>query len=145
MGADMVADFGDMGFPSTYMCREEELLNLYETLLAKVAACSPDYVVIEIADGIFQRETAMLLTNHKFMAGIDAVFFSAGDSLSAVQGIKSLQDMHINTTALSGLFTASPLLMREVKERVNIPVFTIEQLSEGAALSVLNHSVRKTA
>ncbi|WP_407523846.1 hypothetical protein PDL71_18095 [Lacibacter sp. MH-610] len=145
MGADMVADFGDVGFPSTYMCREEELLNLYETLLAKVSVCSPDYVVIEIADGIFQRETAMLLTNHKFMAGIDAVIFSAGDSLSAVQGIKTLQDMHINATALSGLFTASPLLMREVKERVSLPIFTIEQLSEGAAMNVLGRSIYKTA
>ena len=145
MGADVVADFGDLGFPSTYMCNEEELLNLYETLLAKVAICSPDYVVVEIADGIFQRETAMLLTNYKFIAGIEAVFFSAGDSLSAVQGIKTLQDMHINVTALSGLFTASPLLMREVNERVSLPVFTIEQLSEGAALNVLNHSISKTA
>jgi hypothetical protein len=145
MGADMVADFGDMGFPSTYMCSENELLNLYETLLAKVAACSPDYVVIEIADGIFQRETEMLLANHKFMAGIDAVFFSAGDSLSAVQGVKTLQDKNIHTTALSGLFTASPLLVREVKERINLPVFTIEELSEGAAMSVLSYSLQKTA
>lgn len=145
MGADVVADFGDLGFPSTYMCNEEELLNLYETLLAKVAICSPDYVVVEIADGIFQRETAMLLANYKFMDGIEAVFFSAGDSLSAVQGIKTLQDMHINVTALSGLFTASPLLMQEVNERVSLPVFTIEQLSEGAALNVLNHSICKTA
>jgi hypothetical protein len=145
MGADMVADFGDLGFPSTYMCNEEELLNLYETLLSKVAVCSPDYVVIEIADGIFQRETEMLLRNHRFMDGIDAVFFSAGDSLSAVQGVKTLQNMNIDPTALSGLFTASPLLMREVRERINLPVFTIEQLSEGSAMSVLSHTIRKIA
>jgi hypothetical protein len=146
MGADTVADFGDMGFPSTYMCDQQELLDLYETLLGKVAAFSPDYVVIEIADGIFQRETEMLLTNHKFMAGIDAVFFSAGDSLSAVQGIKTLQEMHINPTALSGLFTASPLLVREVNERTSLPILTIEQLSEGKAMPLLSHQgLRKTA
>jgi hypothetical protein len=145
MGADVVADFGDMGFPSTYMCDEQELLDLYETLLNKVLVCSPDYVVIEIADGIFQRETEMLLTNHRFMAGIDGVFFSAGDSLSAVQGIKALEQMHINPTALSGLFTASPLLVEEVKQRTNLPIFTIEQLSESKALPLLNYAIRKTA
>lgn len=144
MGADAVADFGDMGFPSTFMCEEQELLNLYETLLSKVAACSPDYVVIEIADGIFQRETEMLLSNHRFMAGIDAVIFSAGDSLSAIQGIKTLQDMHITPAALCGLFTASPLLTREVQERTDIPVFTIEQLAQGEAWPVLHHQSAKT-
>jgi hypothetical protein len=145
MGADMVTDFGDMGYPSTFMCDMQELLNLYETLLDKVTVCNPDYVVIEIADGIFQRETEMLLTNHKFMAGIDAVFFSAGDSLSAVQGIKTLQEMHINPTALSGLFTASPLLVLEVRQRTELPIFTIEHLSESKALPLLNYSIRKTA
>jgi hypothetical protein len=136
-GADTVIDFGAMGFPSTYMCSVEELLNLYETLLYNIKADELDYVVIEIADGIYQRETEMLLTHAKFMSGVDAVIFSAGDSLSAVQGVRSLQEMHIIPTALSGLFTASPLLVQEVKNKIHIPVFTIDQLSNGAIVNLL--------
>jgi hypothetical protein len=134
LGADAVADFGDMGFPSTYMCSRTELLNLYTTLLCKVMTENPDYVVIEIADGIFQRETAMLLEDASFMAGISAVLFSCGDSLSALQGLRSLSEMGIQPVALSGLFTASPLLIEEVKDRCTLPILTIEQLAAGALL-----------
>lgn len=141
-GADIVTDFGEMGFPSTYMCTEEELLNLYETLLSQINTQELEYVVIEIADGIYQRETEMLLKNNRFMSGIDAVIFSAGDSLSAVQGVKSLQQMHIIPTALCGLFTASPLLIREVQSRVQIPVFTIEQMANGECTTLLEEPMQ---
>jgi hypothetical protein len=136
-GADVVTDFGAMGFPSTYMCDSDELLSLYESLLSEVNANELDYVVVEIADGIYQRETEMLLTHSKFMSGVDAVIFSAGDSLAAVQGVRTLQEMHIIPSALCGLFTASPLLMREVKSKVHIPLFTIEQLATGEMTKLL--------
>lgn len=137
-GADTVIDFGAMGFPSTYMCNYDELLSLYETLLSKINANELDYVVVEIADGIYQRETEMLLTHGKFMSGVDAVFFSAGDSLAAVQGVRTLQEMHIIPSALCGLFTASPLLIREVKNKVHIPIFTIEQLATGEMTKLID-------
>jgi hypothetical protein len=136
-GADAVTDFGAMGFPSTYMCGIDELLSLYETLMQQINANELEYVVVEIADGIFQRETEMLLTHAKFMSGVDAVMFSAGDSLAAIQGIKSLQEMQIVPAALSGLFTASPLLIKEVKNKTHIPVFTIEQLASGEIVNLL--------
>jgi Domain of unknown function (DUF1611_C) P-loop domain len=136
-GADVVSDFGDMGFPSTYMCSEEELLNLYATLLVKINADELDYVVMEIADGIYQRETEMLLINEQFMSGIHAVVFSAGDSLSAVQGVSMLEEINIKPVALCGLFTASPLLMDEVKAKINLPVLTLEHLVNSHLLKLL--------
>ncbi len=142
MGADMSIDFGELGFPSTYMCSKQELLDLYETLLSQVYGCSPDYVVIEIADGIFQRETEMLLQSQEFMAGIHAVFFSAGDSLSAVQGVQAFGQMSVKINALSGLFTASPLLICEVQNKVNIPIYTIEELADGSMVNVLQTARR---
>ena len=131
LGADAVADFGDYGFPSTYMCDENELLSLYETLLAKVLPYHPDFVVMEIADGLFERETKMLLTNREFISTIDGVIFSAGDSLAAINGVQLLNKWGIRPTLLGGLFTASPLLIREVSENTNVPVFTIEELAYG--------------
>lgn len=144
-GADLVTDFSAMGFPSTYLCELNELLDLHETLLMKINARELDYVVIEIADGLFQRETEMLLTQSRFMSGVDAVVFSAGDSLSAVQGVKTLQEMNIHPAALSGLFTASPLLIKEVKSKLNLPIFTIDQLAAGELFQLIKEPLGSIA
>lgn len=137
LGADVVADFGDYGFPSTYMCVEEELLSLYETLLSKVLPHRPDYVVMEIADGLYERETKMLLANYQFISTVDGVIFSAGDSLAAINGVQLLNKWGIHPSFLSGLFTASPLLIREVKENTNVPVFTIDELAYSSKATAL--------
>jgi len=132
LGANITADFGDLGFPSTYMCDEQELLDLYESLLKRVSIVKPDYVVMEIADGLYQRETKLLLNNHRLMDTIHAVLFSAGDSLAAINGINVLNSWGIRPFAISGLLTASPLLVKEVKENSNLPVYTINDLSNNA-------------
>ena len=138
LGACVAVDFTKYGYPSTYLRSEIELLNLYETLLSDVLAYQPEYVVIEIADGLFQRETRMLLNNSIFMSTIHQVVFSAGDSLAALHGVQTLQRWGMMPTALSGLFTASPLLMKEVNEflleemsLLYMPVLTLEDLSQG--------------
>ncbi len=128
LGADMAVDFSDLGFPSTFMCSEEELLNLYASLVDEVQAVQPDYIVMEIADGIFQRETRMLLQHSGFIKTISGTLFSAGDSLSIVNGLTILESWGIKPFGLSGLFTTSPLLIREVKEQTGIPVCTLEDL-----------------
>lgn len=141
MGADAVADFADYGFPSTYLCTEEELLSLYETLVSKSLNVRPDYVIIEIADGLYQQETKMLLTNSRFISTIDSVVFSAGDSLSAVNGVQLLSQWGIHTLFISGLLTASPLLLKEVQAYTNVPVLTIEELAKDPrALTILTRS-----
>ncbi|MGZ5219748.1 MAG: hypothetical protein ACXWC7_06705, partial [Chitinophagaceae bacterium] len=111
------------------MCDELELLNLYESLLRKVLIVNPDYVVMEIADGLYQRETKLLLNNHKLIDTVHAVLFSAGDSLAAINGISVLNSWGIRPFAISGLLTASPLLIKEVKENCSLPVYTINDLS----------------
>lgn len=143
-GAQFATDFSAFGFPSTYMCSEQELLNLFESLMRKATLNAPDVVVIEIADGILQRETKMLLKNKAFMSLVDHVVFSCGDSLSALSGIKILEDMGIYPSALSGLFTASPLLIEEVKESTTIPVLTIEQLMSGSHLRHFESPILKS-
>ena len=59
-GADVSIDFLQGGYPSTYMCSKEELLDLYQSLLNQLAPENPDYIVMEIADGLVQRETEFL-------------------------------------------------------------------------------------
>lgn len=145
LGADIVTDFADFGFPSTYLCSEDELLNLYESCVQKVLIENPDFVVIEIADGLYQRETKMLLSNSSFMDTVKHIIFSSGDSLSAVNGIEVLSKWCIPPFAVSGMFTTSPLLIQEVKGNTNIPVFTKEELSEYGCKLLLKNKSNKFA
>jgi hypothetical protein len=133
-GADVTVDFTDAGFPSTYMCDKQDLLNLYQTLLHKLAPSNPDFIVMEIADGLLQRETEFLLRDEAFMNTIYNVIFSCGDSLAVFFGIEFLADIKIRPAALSGVFTMSPLLIKEVRDRTSIPVLTIDELMTGASV-----------
>lgn len=130
-GADVAIDFSDIGFPSTYMCEKEDLLDLYQSLLANIADEKPDYIVMEIADGLMQRETNFLLRSKEFMATIHSVVFSCGDSLSAFQGYDTLHQWGITPALISGRFTMSPLLIDEVKNNCSVPVLTIEEIMTG--------------
>ncbi|MEO0333019.1 MAG: hypothetical protein AAF223_15280 [Bacteroidota bacterium] len=145
LGADIATDFSYFGYPSTYLCSETELLNLYESLLRLTLDKQPDYVVIEIADGIIQRETKILMTNHRFMNTVDEVIFSAGDSLAAIQGIQTLESWGIIPTALCGMFTASPLLVAEVKEYSSVPVYNLEDLTGEGAKQVISRAQLRIA
>jgi hypothetical protein len=144
-GATTVTDFGALGYPSTYMCSLQQLLNAYESLMHLVNAPSQAFVVIEIADGIYQRETEMLLRHRPFMNTVDAVVYSAGDSLSAIHGYEMLRSLHIVPAAICGLFTASPLLMQEVRERLYAPVLNIEQMADGELLQYIERPVYEMA
>lgn len=140
-GADVVADFGDLGFPSTYLCDEVELLSIYQTLLNKFSDLDLDYIVMEIADGLFQRETNMLLNNTQFTNTISATLFSCADSLSAIQGMNWLSERNLKPFAIGGLFTMSPLLIQEVKELSNTPVFDLDGLSSTSPAELLGYTI----
>jgi hypothetical protein len=91
----MVADFSDMGYPSTYMCSREEILDIYQSLLDRLAPENLDFIVMEIADGLMQRETMFLLKDKAFMKTIHRTIFSCGDSLSAFHGVELLNNWGI--------------------------------------------------
>ncbi len=127
-GADVAIDFINAGFPSTYMCSKEELLDLYQTLLNQLIPEKPDYIVMEIADGLVQRETEFLLRDKNFMNTIHNIVFSGGDSLAAFWGISFLGELGYKPALIAGKFTMSPLLIQEVQQRSNIPVLTLDEL-----------------
>jgi hypothetical protein len=130
-GADVTCDFSDMGYPSTFMCEKADLLDVYQSLLKKLEPHKPDYIVMEIADGLLQRETSFLLQDKAFMSTIHSVVFSCGDSLSAIHGVEILAKYGIKPCVLSGRFTMSPLLIEEVKNYLGLPVLTIDEIMTG--------------
>ena len=128
-GADYAIDFTLLGYPSTFNCELEELLDIYQTLVEHVQeAVEPDYIVVEIADGILQRETAMLLGEDRFMQTVHDVVLSCGDSLSVFSALRLMERYGIKPFAVSGLFTASELLIAEVADLIPIPIMRLDDL-----------------
>jgi hypothetical protein len=137
-GAKPVFDFTDAGYPSTYMLSLEELMNIYHCLISQLRATNPDYILVEIADGIFQRETRMMLDNPLFREMVDHVFFAATDSLAAECGTRYLYDYGLPLRALSGVTTMSPLATREAEEATRLPCLSIERMLAGEVLGLLS-------
>lgn len=127
-GADLSIDFSSLGFPSTYLCQEEELLYVYQSLLNRTASVNPEYIIIEIADGIYQRETKQLLNDRRFMETVYGVVFSCSDSLGAVNGVQYLTSISAQPIALCGTFTISPMLIEEVQSLCDIRIATLAEV-----------------
>src|SRR5215204_122454 len=136
-GAQPVLDFTSAGYPSTYMLGLEELLGIYNSILGKLRASNPDYIILEIADGIFQRETRMLLESAEFRRSADHVFFAASDSLSAESGVRSIRGYGLPVRAIAGAVTQSPLASREAEETLGLPSMSIERIMDGTLKEVL--------
>ena len=127
-GAHFVSDFSEVGFPSTYLCDTEELLDLYQTLLNKTSVIQPDYIIVEIADGLYQRETNLLLKSRPFLSTVFAVLFSCGDSLSAINGVHYLTSIGAPPAAICGTYTMSPMLIEEVTTLCGVKTATLKEI-----------------
>src|SRR5713226_6320927 len=123
-GACVALDFVDGGFPSTYLSTLDELLNLYNLLISCVAAQGASWVVVEIADGLLQRESTALLQHPSFTTTVDAWVFAAGDPLAAAGGVAVLRNWAIEPLAISGVVSMSPLGMKEAQAATHLSCLT---------------------
>lgn len=122
-GAHSFSDFTFLGYPATYMLSREQVLGIFNDLDLKFANNPNNYWVIELADGINQRETAMLLESEEVQRRIHRLIFCANDAFSALGGLDYLkQRFGLTPHLLSGICTSSPLHVRELTEVVDIPV-----------------------
>ncbi len=138
-GAHDTIDFSDFGFPSTYMCETEVLLDLYQSLLTKmVNSVNPDYVIVEIADGLLERETNALLKHSAFKSQFQGAIFSASGSLSGIAGAKQLEDFGITVIGISGLVTTSPLLVEEIRQNSKYSVLLMEDLMSEKIIHIID-------
>src|SRR5947207_13881215 len=133
MSADHCAAlvFMDGGLPSTYLCDLDELLNLYDLFRAHAAARGATCMVVEIADGLLQNETAALLQSSRFTRTVDAWIFAAGDPLAAAGGVRVLRSWRIKPLAISGAVSMSPLGIKEAQIATGLPCLTARELQNG--------------
>lgn len=120
--AQSIIDFSDYGFPSTYLCTKEELLSLFNTMLADLEKANPDLVVMEIADGILQRETAILLSDPSIKRMVKGVLLTSESAPSALYAVENLKKLGYNVIAVSGKMTSSPLSVKEFTEHCKVQV-----------------------
>jgi hypothetical protein len=136
-GASLVLDFTDCGWPSTYRLSARRLLGVLRTLTARLAQERPDAVVLEIADGIFQRETAMLLQAPELREHVDHVLFAAVDAASAESGLHVLRERGLDVLGFSGLASSSALGRLEVERATGVPCLSSRELAEGGMRALI--------
>jgi molybdopterin-guanine dinucleotide biosynthesis protein len=127
-GASRVVDFTDAGLASTYMAPINLLEAISINLIGHLIVEGCDRIVVEIADGLLQSETAELIRSDVFFALVDRVVFTAADAMAAIGGVKILQDHGFDVACVSGLLTASPLPVREAAKACGMPVFDKDDL-----------------
>lgn len=148
-GADPVFDFIDAGFVSTYRLTAGEVQEIFMRLMDHLTETGVDAIVIEIADGLFQRETAELACLHHLHAvsclsglqtQIDGTIFAARDALGAVAGVQTLRASGLAVMALSGQLARSPLAAREAREATGLAVLDPAAIQNGFAAALAGDS-----
>ena len=137
-GAKVVLDFVDAGFPSTYRLSFNQVEEIAGILTSQLHSFGVDAIVLEVADGLYQEETANLLKSKNFRKSMDGMIFAAKEAMGGKAGVEWLRQHDIPVLALSGALTGSPLAIREAMEVVDIPVVTSETLSRPTVAEQLN-------
>lgn len=141
IGALTVLDFADAGYPSTYRTPVVDLEAAFLKLVFACAAEGADTVVVEIADGLGQAETAGLLRSRTLHQHTTAVVFAAADPLGAAAGERWLREAGLPPVIVSGVMTACPQTTDEARDLLTTTVLSADQLAAGLPfLDALNAS-----
>ena len=141
-GAAFVADFTDDGLASTYRQPLPRITATLDALLGHAAATACEVAVVEIADGLLQPETAAMLTDGQIRARFDGFLFAAGDALSAIGGLATLERFGCRAVAVTGLITRAPLAVAELTAASDAWVLDRDRLADPAAATALRAQTR---
>lgn len=129
-GASAALDFTDAGYASTYGLGPRQVLAVFSTLVGHLAERGAAIAIVEIADGLFQKETQALLGAPAFSRQIDAIVYAAQDAVGAVAGAQWLTAQGLPLAAISGVVTRAPLAMREIESWTALPVLETRGLAD---------------
>lgn len=141
-GALAAFDFTDAGLASTFQVPVPKVLSSSMQLLKTLGAHGCTVAIVEVADGLFQSETAALAASGSFTSHLSATLFAAGDAMGACAGVDRLEALGHNVAVASGVFTASPLSIREAQGAGAPVVATTELGTPEAARSILERARR---
>ncbi|TNE86258.1 MAG: DUF1611 domain-containing protein [Gammaproteobacteria bacterium] len=127
-GAYPVVDFTDMGYASTYRLEAARVESIMQRQIDYLGHHGVDIILLEIADGLLQSETAALLQSKLFHSSVDGVFFASAEALSVKSAVEWIQSHELPLLGVGGALTASPLVLEETKQLTSVPVFSKEEL-----------------
>ena len=136
-GAAEALDFTDAGMASTYREPLARIAAGLDTLLAEAARRGCDCAVVEIADGVLQRETAALLADPAIRAAFSGWLYAAPDALAALGGAGALAKVGIAPLALTGLITRAPLLAAEAAAATGLATLDRDALRDPARAAAM--------
>jgi dethiobiotin synthetase len=136
-GAVAVFDFVDAGHASTYRVAPREVERVFRHLIDHAQRADVDYIVVEVADGPLQAETAALLSADSFIAVIRGAIFCATDAMGALAGVEWLERRGVPVLAVSGLLTTAPLAAAEANAATKLPILSRDDLSRADIATVL--------
>ena len=124
------------------MLEKNELLHIFNSLDCKYANNPNNFWIVELADGIIQRETRILLQSNEIRERIHKLILCASDAFGAIGGLQILKDLDLKPNALSGICSSSPLHIRELHEFTDIPVFN-SAVPDKTLLSKILYNIKK--
>lgn len=131
-GAHYVGDFTDAGMVTTYREPLRRVISATEALIAEAGMQGCDIVVMEVADGLLQRETAALIADPWFKDVISGLVFACGDAVAAAGGVAILTRHGLQPDALTGMLSCSPMATAEATAATGLPVLSKEDLADPA-------------
>ena len=140
-GADVVTDFTDTGLVSTYRVEHDALLASTEDLLRDAHQKGCDIAVVELADGIFQQETAAFLSCERVRELANGFVFAAPDAVAVAGGLGSLRQLDIEPLFVTGLVSASPMSATEAAAITGCKVVRKEDLLDPVFAATVYSSV----
>lgn len=135
-GAHWVADFTDAGMVTTYREPLGRIKAGLELLLDHAAQRGCQIAVMEIADGLFQRETGALIADPWLRARQSSVIFACGDAVAAAGGVSELARHGLRPDALTGIVSCSPMAVAEAETATGVPVLRKGDLADPAEANV---------
>lgn len=138
VGVVQVLDFTDAGHASTYGVSLSELIDILTTLVHQLYHAGAEVVLLEVADGLLQQETAALMASPMFAEALDGLIFAAGDAMGASAGASLLQFYDLPLLGVSGALTQSPLAVQEAAAVTGLPVWTAQTLGGAEATTLID-------
>ncbi|MDH4306429.1 MAG: DUF1611 domain-containing protein [Acidimicrobiia bacterium] len=136
-GAHAMLDFTDAGHGSTFLADLAEVESTMALLTDHIAASGAGSILVEVADGLLQRETAHLLDSESFRERVDGIVFAAADSMGAIAGVSRLRSLGLPVVAIAGRITRSPLATEEASRVCGLPILNLAELEDPEVASSL--------
>ena len=127
-GACRVLDFTHAGYGATADLEPHQLEDVADRILHDLMLDKPDVIVLEIADGVTQRETEILLDLFARKGTLDKMLYTCNDALGVDGGVRRLTQRGLPVCGVSGMVTRSALSTAEARRETTLPIYTRDDL-----------------